>query len=113
MSPGGVRERPRLEHIVAQRLLAIDVLSVLNGQHRRRRMVMVGRGDKHRVDLLVHGVEHPPVIGERLRLSAPLGSLLRGGLRGRDGRALFRNGGGFGGIGSFCVLHGGVYPFGG
>src|ERR1035437_8064704 len=43
---------------------------------------------------------------------APLlaGSLLRDGLLRRDGRALFRNGGGFGG---FCVLHGGVYPFGG
>src|ERR1019366_3125329 len=39
------------------------------------------------------------------------GSLLRGGLLRRDGRALFRNGGGFGGVG-FCVLHG-AYPFGG
>src|SRR5271157_6631436 len=34
------------------------------------------------------------------------GSLLRGGLLRRDLRALFRNGGGFGGGGSFCVLHG-------
>ena len=34
-----------------------------------------------------------------------------GGLR--DLRALFRNGGGFGGIGGFCVFHGGVCPFGG
>src|ERR1035437_9951524 len=41
------------------------------------------------------------------------GSLLRGGLLRRDLRALFRNGGGFGGVGGFCVLHGGVYPFGG
>jgi hypothetical protein len=41
------------------------------------------------------------------------GSLLRCGLLRRDGRALFRNGGGFGGGGDFCVLHGGVYPFGG
>src|ERR1035437_4979259 len=41
------------------------------------------------------------------------GSLLRDGLLRRDLRALFRNGGGFGGAGGFCVLHGGVYPFGG
>jgi hypothetical protein len=50
-----------------------------------------------------------------LALGAPffwLASLLRGGLLRRDLRALFRNGGGFGGGGSFCVLHG-VYPFGG
>jgi len=31
--PGGLRERPRLEHIMAQRLLTIDVLAVLDGQH--------------------------------------------------------------------------------
>src|ERR1035437_158905 len=45
------------------------------------------------------------------------GALLRGGLLRRDWRALFRNGGGFGGVdggaGSFYVLHGGFYPFGG
>src|ERR1039458_8905442 len=37
------------------------------------------------------------------------GSLLRGGLLRRDLRALFRNGGSFGGVGSFCVLHGRAY----
>jgi hypothetical protein len=42
-----------------------------------------------------------------------LASLLRGGLLRRDWRALFRNGGGFGGVGGFCVLHGGPFPFGG
>src|ERR1017187_7680324 len=31
--PGGLRERPRLEHIMAQRLLTIDVLAKLNRQH--------------------------------------------------------------------------------
>src|ERR1035438_8828027 len=42
-------------------------------------MVMIGRGDEHRVDLLVHGVEHSPVIRERPRLRALRGSLLGGG----------------------------------
>ena len=42
-------------------------------------MVMIGRGDEHRINLLVHGVEHPPVIVERPRLGALRGSLLRGG----------------------------------
>src|ERR1035438_8967641 len=41
-------------------------------------MVMIGRRDEHRVDLLVHGVEHPPVIRERPRLRALRGSLLGG-----------------------------------
>src|ERR1035441_1563216 len=31
--PGSLRERPRLEHVMAQRLLTIDVLAVLNRQH--------------------------------------------------------------------------------
>src|ERR1017187_5562675 len=44
--PGSLRERPRLEHIMAQRLLTINVLAVLDGQPRGRRMVMIGRGDE-------------------------------------------------------------------
>src|ERR1039458_1205415 len=31
--PGSLRERPRLEHVMAQRLLTIDVLAVPNRQH--------------------------------------------------------------------------------
>jgi hypothetical protein len=51
-----------------------------------------------------------------LALGAPpflLAPLLRGGLLRRDWRALFRNGGGFGGAGGFCGLHAGIHPFGG
>ena len=42
-------------------------------------MVMIGRGDEYRVNLLMHDVEHSPVIRERLRLGTPRGGLLRGG----------------------------------
>src|ERR1035441_8534011 len=41
-------------------------------------MVMVGSRNEHRVDLPVHGVEHPPVIRESFWLGALRGSLLGG-----------------------------------
>jgi len=51
---------------VRQRLLAVDVHAQLDGRHRGRGVKMVGRGDEHRVDLLVHLVEHLAVVGEGL-----------------------------------------------
>ena len=47
------------------------MLAALNGFHRRKSMMVVGRGDHHTVDLF-HLVQHLPVICELLRPGIPL-----------------------------------------
>ena len=45
-----------------KRLLAVDVLAVLHGEQRHRRVHVIGGGDHHRVDVLALGLEHLAVI---------------------------------------------------
>ena len=64
------RDRAALVHGVGQRLLAVDVLAGLEGQHGGRRVVVVGRGDQHRVDVLLVEqlavIDHEAGLGESL-----------------------------------------------
>ena len=66
MFPGRQGKQPGFADVVRQRLFAVNVLAQPNGRHRGHRMMMVGRGDKHGVDLTVHLVEHLPIVGEAL-----------------------------------------------
>ena len=52
-----------------------DVLAEPEGNHGRRRMVMVRGRLEYRINLLVHGVEHPAVIAKGLGRGARLRSL--------------------------------------
>ena len=47
-------------------LLAVNTFIQLNGQRCGRRVMMVGCGNKHRVDVLADFVIHDPVIGKDL-----------------------------------------------
>ena len=53
----GGREQLRLERVVAARLLDVDVLAGREGQHGRRGVPVVRRGDDDAVDILLR--EHP------------------------------------------------------
>ncbi len=77
---GHFGQLPRLGDVVAQRLLAVDALAQLHGDHRRQGVMMVGGGDEHGVDLLAELVEHLAVIVEALGLDAAFARGL-GGLR--------------------------------
>ena len=54
-----------LDHVVAERLLHVDVLAGLGGQDRHQRVPVVGGGDRDRVDRLV--VEQPAEVLLALR----------------------------------------------
>ena len=54
-------------HVVRQRLLAVDMLAVVERHHRRRRVGVVGGGDMDGVDPPGELVEHPPKIAELFR----------------------------------------------
>ena len=56
-----LRQPPGLPDAVGQRLLGIDARPVLDGQHRSQKVMVVGRGDKYRVKVLV-GIEQLAVI---------------------------------------------------
>ena len=60
---------PRLGDVVADGLFAIDVYAPLHCHHGRQGVVVIGRGDEHRVNLLAQLVEHFPVVGERLNFA--------------------------------------------
>ena len=66
MFPGSQGQQPGFADVVRQRLFAVNVFSQPNGRHRSRRVMMVGRGDKHGVDLTVHLIQHFPVVGKAL-----------------------------------------------
>jgi hypothetical protein len=68
---------------VGHRLLQIDVNAAPHRLQRRERVLVVGRGDDHRVQLSRHGVVQPPVVGERPDLGGVAG---RVGLAGLDER---------------------------
>ncbi len=59
---GRLHQGPDLGDGVGQRLLTVDVLASLDGRHRNHGVGVVGRPDDHRVDLLVHLVEHLAVV---------------------------------------------------
>jgi len=67
-------ELPRLFDRVRQRFLDINVEAEPDGQQRRQRVLMVGRGDQHGVQLAPHRVEQPAVVAE----SADRGGIGRG-----------------------------------
>ena len=56
--PGGLDHPPAFAHVVADRLLDVDVLAGLACPDRRQRVPVVGGGDRDGVDRLV--VEHAP-----------------------------------------------------
>ena len=58
----------RFSDVVADRLFAVNVFAQLHGDHGRQRMVMVGRGDEHRINLFADLVEHRAVVREDLKL---------------------------------------------
>ena len=61
------RHRPHgagLANVMADGLLAIDVLAQLHGNHGGQGVMMVWRGDEHGVHSIADLVEHLPVIGE-------------------------------------------------
>ena len=64
--PGRLAHQPCFPDRVRQRLLAIDVLAHPHGGHGGRRMVMVGRGDDHGVDLRALLLEQPAIVGVAL-----------------------------------------------
>jgi len=57
-------ELPRLFDRVCQRFLDINVEAEPDGQQRRQRVLMVGRGDQYGVQLTPHRVKQPAVISE-------------------------------------------------
>src|SRR5688572_23746678 len=61
---------PSFDDVVADRLLAVDVLAGLTGPDRHQRMPVVGRGDRHGVDVAI--LEHATEVGLRFRIAAPL-----------------------------------------
>ena len=60
-------------HGTRKRLLAIDVLAALHRRHRGHCMRMIGRGNEHRLNVLVHGIQHPSEVFEWFGI----GSLLK------------------------------------
>ena len=65
---GGVRQQLRFPRRPRQRFLAVDVLAVLHGEPRDRRVHVIGRGDHHRVDVLALGLEHLAIVFVLIRL---------------------------------------------
>ena len=66
---GGERpHQPRLLDRPGQRLLAEAVLAHPHGHHAGRGVGVVGRADRHRVDLVAHLLEHLAVVEVLLRL---------------------------------------------
>jgi hypothetical protein len=57
---------PRLADVVADRLFAIDIDPEFHRDQRRQGVMMIRRGDEHRVNLTVKLVKHLPVIRENL-----------------------------------------------
>ena len=57
---GFLRQQAHLVDRVTQRLLAIDVLALLDGMHGRGEVNVIGRRDGHSVDLVPDLVEHLP-----------------------------------------------------
>ncbi len=74
---GGLGHGTAFGDRVGQGLLAVDVLAMADGRDGRDRMVMVGRGDHHGIDLLVQLVEHLAEIVERFGLGMVLQALVR------------------------------------
>ena len=66
--PGGLGQGIALGDVVGQRLLAEDVLAVVDGADGRRGVVVVGRGDQDHVEVLVALVEHLAIVVEDLGL---------------------------------------------
>ena len=64
---GDGAELTGLVDIVREGLLAIDMLAMVEGRHRRRRVGVVGGGDVDGVDRSGDLVEHLPEVGEPLR----------------------------------------------
>ena len=61
-----------LGNVMGERFLAIHGLAELHCEHGGRRVVMVGRGNEDRVNLLADLVKHHPVIGEHLQFGCVL-----------------------------------------
>ena len=72
---GGLHERADFLDRVGQWLFAINMLVMLHGRHRNNRVGVIGGADDHRVNLLVHLVEHHAKVFELRRLGI-LGELL-------------------------------------
>ena len=62
----GRHEPPHLLNAVGHWLFQIHALAQAHGHCRSEGMMVVGRGDKYRVDVFVHRVEHPSVVEKRL-----------------------------------------------
>ncbi len=52
--------------VMADRFFAVNIFSGLHGHHGDFGVVMIGRGDKHRVNIFPNLVKHHAVIGEHL-----------------------------------------------
>ncbi len=67
---GHFGQSPRLGNVVAERFLTVDADAQLHGDHGRRGVLMVRRGDEYCVELLGGLVEQAAVIAEAFE---PLG----------------------------------------
>ena len=74
--PGGLGQGIALGDVVGQRLLAEDVLAVVDRADGGRGVVVIGRGDQHHVEVLVALVEHLAVVVEDLGLGRVLDAVL-------------------------------------
>ena len=68
--PRGLDHLPALDDVVADRLLDVDVLARLAGEDRHERVPVIGRGNRHRIDVAV--VEHAAEVGLGLGAAAVL-----------------------------------------
>ena len=74
---GGLHQGIALGHVVGQRLLHEDRLAQLDRPHRRRGVMVIGRGDEHHVDVLVALVVHLAVVVEGGDVGGPALDLTR------------------------------------
>src|ERR1035437_3503134 len=61
----GLTHDSRFMHRAGEGLFTIDMFAALHGRYGGHGVSVVGRGDHHGIDLLVHLVQHPPEISER------------------------------------------------
>ena len=73
----GLHQRPALPNIVSKGLLGVNVNSSLHGCHGRRKVRVIWRGDDHRIDFLVHLVQHDAEVVEERLIRLPTLQVLR------------------------------------
>ena len=77
LAHGGLGQRAHLRHVVAHRLLAINMFAALNGRHGNREMAVVRHRDIHRINFVAFLLQQLAPIGVSARAGNFLGSSLR------------------------------------